>query len=104
MASPTFCHERAQFRRRLRTLDLEELHHLDLAGHANEQRHRQIDARQRGVLHHDRNADVANAGELLEGLFGCALEKRAMIGRHHHHHGRAEVLREPGRATAISVA
>ena len=73
-------------------LDLEQLHHFDLGRHACQQRHRKLDPGQRRVLDHDRDSDIANHAELVEGLLRVALQKRAVIGRHHHHDGRAKLL------------
>jgi hypothetical protein len=67
IAAPPGLDQRAELRRRLRHLDLEVAHQRHLAREAHEERDRQRDARQRRVLHHDRQArDLRDMREVLE--------------------------------------
>ena len=89
--------QRAELGGGLRRLDLEEPHLLDLARHARQERHRQRHARDRRVLHHDRDAaGLADPGEMLEGRLLVGAQQRAVVGRHHHHHRGAHRRRLAG--------
>ena len=77
-------------------LDLEVADVLDLARHAHEHRHRQEGAADRRVLDHD--GDVEGVGqdvEEAEDPVQAETDGGAVVGRHHHDHGGAPVLRAP---------
>jgi len=86
--------QRAQLRRGIRRFYLEI---ADLRHFPRQPRHegrRQRDARQRRILHHDRQwRGVGDPGEVLDHALLVGAQRCAVVGRHEHDHFRAGHVR-----------
>ena len=82
-----------QLSRRLGHFHFEIPHAIDFLGHAGEQGNGQLDASERRVLYHQRNGDrFTDCREVLEHTLVISLQKRTVVRRHHHQHGRANLF------------